>query len=347
MVVSPKTLLESEMVACLIDKETRSWDIDKVKGVFLPHEADAILVSQRRAEKVKEYLESVKDFAELVSPQSLFLDFLGPKPSTKVQKNLELKLAKAQEKKAKGGTVSGLLSKKKAGDVSKKDPVVTPPPTHSPAKRPASPTSTLEMIASSREKIRKKKKVGGKSFLPTFWDDANAMALKAYEALFVDDLSPLMAKSSSEALGESLFVSGKLLDLEKKVAMSEPFVKFLSAENERLKNKVAILTTKAENDKKHVATLEKSLQVEKDFKDFDELCKYYVEGFDLLVKWMAKHYPSLDLFGLAMDDVEKELMSDRPSKAIAENVMEEAIDVARVMEEAVITTLADPVPEEQ
>ena len=39
---------------------------------------------QRHAEKVKEYLESVKDFDELVSPQSLFLHFLGPKPSTKV-----------------------------------------------------------------------------------------------------------------------------------------------------------------------------------------------------------------------------------------------------------------------
>nr|POF05217.1 hypothetical protein CFP56_56839 [Quercus suber] len=43
MVVSPKTPLESEMVACLINKETRSWDIDKVKGVFLPHEAEVIL----------------------------------------------------------------------------------------------------------------------------------------------------------------------------------------------------------------------------------------------------------------------------------------------------------------
>ena len=30
------------------------------------------------------------------------------------------KLAEAQEKKAKGGTVSGLLSKKKAGDILRK-----------------------------------------------------------------------------------------------------------------------------------------------------------------------------------------------------------------------------------
>ena len=67
------------------------------------------------------------------------------------------------------------------------------------------------------------------------------------------------------ALGESLFVSGKLLDLEKKVATSEPLVKSLFNENETLKNKVAILIAEAENDKERVATLEKNLQVEKDF----------------------------------------------------------------------------------
>ena len=45
---------------------------------------------QYRVEKAKEYLESVKDFDELVSPQSLFLHFLGLDPSTKVWKNLEV-----------------------------------------------------------------------------------------------------------------------------------------------------------------------------------------------------------------------------------------------------------------
>ena len=78
------------------------------------------------------------------------------------------KLAEAQEKKAKGGTVSGLLSKKKAGDVVKKDPMITPSPTHSLSKHLASPTPSLEMIASSGKEIRKKKKASGKSFLPTF-----------------------------------------------------------------------------------------------------------------------------------------------------------------------------------
>nr|POF01935.1 hypothetical protein CFP56_06388 [Quercus suber] len=162
------------------------------------------------------------------------------------------KLAKAQEKKAKGGTISGLLSKKKTGDVSKKDPVTTLPPTHSSAKHPAFPTLSLEMTASSGEEIRKKKKASGKSFLLTFWDDVDVAALKAHETLSMDDLSPLMAKSSCEALGESLFIFGKLLDLEKKVATFEPLVKSLSAENEMLKNKVTILTAKAENDKEHM-----------------------------------------------------------------------------------------------
>ena len=57
------------------------------------------------------------------------------------------------------------------------------------------------------------------------------------------------------------------MDLEKKVATSKPLVKSLSAKNETLKYKASILSTEAENDKECVATLEKSLQVEKD------LCK--------------------------------------------------------------------------
>ena len=54
-----------------------------------------------------------------------------------------------------------------------------------------------------------------------------------------------------------------------------------------------------------------------EFKDFDwyfdELCGYYMEGFDLLRKWMAKHHPDLDLSSLVMDVVEKELLAYRPS----------------------------------
>ena len=37
-----------------------------------------------RVERVRDYLEFFKDFDGLISPQSLFLHFLGPKPSSKV-----------------------------------------------------------------------------------------------------------------------------------------------------------------------------------------------------------------------------------------------------------------------
>ena len=91
------------------------------------------------------------------------------------------------------------------------------------------------------------------------------------------------------------------------MATSEFVIKSLSTKNEMLKNKIAILIVDVENDKEHVAVLEKSQQVEKDFyklkdkqigdlelklqkakatavefKDSDwysdELCGYYMEG---------------------------------------------------------------------
>ena len=115
------------------------------------------------------------------------------------------KLVESQEKKARGGLISGLLSKQcsKMGDISKEDLVLTPSPAHSLAKHPASPTSSLEVIASTGEEARKKKKVGG-NFLPTFWDDVGAIVLKAHEALSMDDLSPLMAKLSSEVMSSHI-----------------------------------------------------------------------------------------------------------------------------------------------
>ena len=71
-----------------------------------------------------------------------------------------------------------------------------------------------------------------------------------------------------------------------------------------------------------------------------------MEGFDIFVKWMAKHHHGLDLSGLAVDDVEKVLMSDRPSKATSENVREEATNVAEGMKEATVIIPIDPVPDE-
>ena len=45
---------------------------------------------------------------------------------------------------------------------------MTPPSAHSLAKRPASPTLSLVVIAFVGEETKKKKKVAGKSFLLTF-----------------------------------------------------------------------------------------------------------------------------------------------------------------------------------
>ena len=69
-----------------------------------------------------------------------------------------------------------------------------------------------------------------------------------------------------------------------------------------------------------------------------------MESFDLLMKWMAKHYPGLDLSSLAVDDIEKELLS---TKAIVENVTDEVTDVAEGMKEANVITPADLAPDEQ
>ena len=61
------------------------------------------------------------------------------------------------------------------------------------------------------------------------------------------------------------------------------------------------------------------------------------------MKWMAKPHLGLDLFGLTVYNVKKELMSVRPFEATAENVMEETTDIAKVMKEAP----TELVPDEQ
>ena len=110
------------------------------------------------------------------------------------------KLVEAQEKKARSGIVGGFLSRKhqKVGDAPSGVLVVTPPFAHSPVKRPPSPTSSLEVIVSS------KGGAGRKFVSKSFWDDIDAVALKAYEALSVDDLNPLMSKSSRDVMSSHI-----------------------------------------------------------------------------------------------------------------------------------------------
>ena len=76
------------------------------------------------------------------------------------------------------------------------------------------------------------------------------------------------------------------------------------------------------------------LDAVREFKEFDlysdNLCEYYVEGFELFRIWMAKHHPELDPSGLVMGEVEKEFVANLPSEVIKENVVKEYTTVALV-----------------
>lgn len=153
-----------------------------------------------RVERVREYHETVRDFDELISPQSLFLHFLGPEPSNHIRKNIEIvkkskqtnlfslfiffmlfllgvivpslflsrlttrfskaKLAEVQEKKARAGLTSSLLTRKRQRDAEapKDDPMMTSLIAMSIPLCPASPISSLELIASTSGVSKAKKK---------------------------------------------------------------------------------------------------------------------------------------------------------------------------------------------
>nr|POE86295.1 hypothetical protein CFP56_07098 [Quercus suber] len=157
-------------------------------------------------------------------------------------------------------------------------------------------------------------------------------ALEAHNAIDVGDLEPLTTKSSQElmssqvhkVLGESLYLSGKYLAYEKKLASLIPQMESLSSENALLKEKVFSLESEATKTQDHLKVLEKDISTEKafsklkdkqieealakiskvgavvveKFKDFDEyfekLCDYYVKGFVLFRKCLAKHHLELD-----------------------------------------------------
>ncbi|KAL0008460.1 hypothetical protein SO802_009962 [Lithocarpus litseifolius] len=287
-----------------------------------------------RVEKVGEYLEKVKDFDELISPQSLFLHFLNPEPSNHVWKKVKIvkkkmttkfnkaKLAEIQENEAKGGLTGGLLTRKRQREmeIPKDDPMMTSLVTKSVAQHLASPTSSLELIASTNYGSKAKGKDKGPP--SSLWDDAGVAVLKAHKAILVEELSPLGVKPSHDlmsshvhkvmqVLGDSLYISGKYLDHEEKYVMAKSKVESLSAENESLKSQIFTLADEAKNEKEHLKTLKKSIHTEKAFsklKDkqideallkvkkagsevveklkasdeyLDKLCDYYVEGFDL------------------------------------------------------------------
>ena len=58
-----------------------------------------------------------------------------------------------------------------------------------------------------------------------------------------------------------------------------------------------------------------------------------MEGFNLFHKYLAKHHPKLDFSKLDMEEMEREILANRPSEATSENV--------EAMEGVATTALAD------
>ena len=260
----------------------------------------------------------------------------------------------------------------------KDDPMLNFPVAKSALQHPASPTFSLELIASTGGALKAKKKEKASS--GSFWDDVVVAVLKAHERISVEDLSPLGVRSfpelmspyvhkvmqvrtlnkilffffffccvlfshasffPSQVLGDSLYISGKHFDFEGKLAEAQSKTTSLSTENESLKGQIIALVKEAKKDKDCLTILEKSIDTEKaflklkdkqidealsevekvgievveKFKDSDEysnkLCDYYMEGFELFKKYLAKCYLELYFSNLDMEAIEREVLSNR------------------------------------
>nr|POE89515.1 hypothetical protein CFP56_50240 [Quercus suber] len=51
----------------------------------------------------------------------------------------------------------------------------------------------------------------------------------------------------------------------------------------------------------------------------NKLCDCYVEGFDLFHKYLAKHHLELEFSKLDMEEVEREILANRPTEVATEN----------------------------
>ena len=71
-------------------------------------------------------------------------------------------------------------------------------------------------------------------------------------------------------LGESLYILGKYLDYDGKLAKTQSKTISLSAENELLKSQISTLADEAKKDKDRLKTLEKSTNTEKAFSNLKD-----------------------------------------------------------------------------
>ncbi|KAK9986663.1 hypothetical protein SO802_031614 [Lithocarpus litseifolius] len=288
-------------------------------------------------EKVREFVDSVAYFDELIFPNPLCLHFLGPESSTHVLKRLETnrkkmatcfskkKLAEMKEKKDKsipeeGGFISKrrrLEKKVKDGVIEKPEVVLQPAIPSSP--HPHSPSSSLKVLPSS-----------------------------AYEAISIEDLKPLMSKPSNElmsshihrvmqVLGESLYLSRKNMDYEEKYVLAQSKVESVSSENASLAEQLEAALGKIE---------EAQTQATVDFKNSDEyddkLCALYVDGFDLVHAYVKKHHLEIDLSTLDIEEVEIETIADWAAVAQANDVADEEAE-APIDDPVSLVNPVDPV----
>nr|POE75666.1 hypothetical protein CFP56_74028 [Quercus suber] len=161
------------------------------------------------------------------------------------------------------------------------------------------------------------------------------------------------------------------LDYEEKFAMAQSKANSLSFENEVLKAKVTSLSNKMEKAQDRLKILERDVNIEKafsklkdkqiddallkiqkagpkameKFKKCDEysnkLCDYYVDGFELFCKYIAKHHPDLDFSTLNLKAVENEILEDCSSNDAEVDIAEDVVG-----DDTVITTKVpmDPSP---
>ena len=90
----------------------------------------------------------------------------------------KMKLVEVQEKKAKASLIGGILTSSMA---------------KSQDRRPASPTSSLELIVSLGGNL--KAKATSKASIASFWEDAGTAVQNTQDTISVEDLELLMGKS--------------------------------------------------------------------------------------------------------------------------------------------------------
>ena len=134
-------------------------------------------------------------FFFLVSRNFPFLPFSGM--TTRFSK---AKLAKAQEKKAKGVLSDGFLLRKhqKENELSKDDVVVTSSVAKFQGCHMASPTSSLELIIS--HKGGSKAKATSKVSIASIWENVGIATQEVHDIISVEDLEPLMGKPPFELM---------------------------------------------------------------------------------------------------------------------------------------------------